>query len=507
MAFSYRDAAGTGFQAACQASIEDLFSKYKCKQTFGLLFLDKKKAELADMPAVIQMLQLDSADIIGVQRDTEKWWSRLLVKLDDDALMEFERMKDMDGEIITLRRNNCDVKIMIQDMTSNIKYVAVSGIPFEVPNEAVAALMSRFGDVKGIRMNYYKSILNGIATGTRIIKMNIKRSIPSVIKVGSKTLNIAHEGQIKTCYKCGMEDHLGDKCETKDEEKIHRINDTDYPLLNSQQSASKETPVAEPEATPVGIAAALPHAPAAEATAAAAAAAVAAAAASAVLATKPAVAKVSTDPAQDKQDKTIIAPVSKPVETDIPIKEKDTVTLPKDSMIKDQANLLQMDTEQQENEKSLVSPNKESQPVFNSLENITSPIMISKARNCSKDKMTYEEVGIKNLTLNSPVPQCEMIGNIQLLSKSESPENKQENGNLKETSSPVKYSPQDAEINDSKGHFTLDEKGKNVDSSCDSQMIPCNQLGFLSPSGSNKRCNVDNMTESDRNVKGKFGDV
>ena len=38
-------------------------------------------------------------------------------------------------------------------------------------------------------------------------------------------------------------------------------------------------------------------------------------------------------------------------------------------------------------------------------------------------------------------------------------------------------------------------------------MIPCNQLGFLSPSGSNKRCNVDNMTESDRNVKGKFGDV
>ena len=160
MAFSYRDAAGTGFQAACQASIEDLFSKYKCKQTFGLLFLDKKKAELADMPAVIQMLQLDSADIIGVQRDTEKWWSRLLVKLDDDAFMEFERMKDMDGEIITLRRNNCDVKIMIQDMTSNIKYVAVSGIPFEVPNEAVAALMSRFGDVKGIRMNYYKSILD-----------------------------------------------------------------------------------------------------------------------------------------------------------------------------------------------------------------------------------------------------------------------------------------------------------------------------------------------------------
>ena len=158
MALTYRDAAGTGFQAACQASIEDLFNKYKCKHTFGLLYLDRKKADIADMPTVIQEMQLENSDIIGVQRDTEKWYSRLLVKLDDDAFMEFERIKDMDGEIITLKRNNGDIKIMIQDMTSSMKYVAVAGIPFEVPNDAVAALMSRFGDVKGIRMNYYKSI-------------------------------------------------------------------------------------------------------------------------------------------------------------------------------------------------------------------------------------------------------------------------------------------------------------------------------------------------------------
>ena len=70
MAFSYRDAAGTGFQAAGQASIENLFSKYKCKQTFGLLFLDRKKADIAVMPTVINMLHLESADIKGVQRDT-----------------------------------------------------------------------------------------------------------------------------------------------------------------------------------------------------------------------------------------------------------------------------------------------------------------------------------------------------------------------------------------------------------------------------------------------------
>ena len=84
---------------------------------------------------------------------------------------------------------------------------------------------------------------------------------------------------------------------------------------------------------------------------------------------------------------------------------------------------------------------------------------------------------------------------------------KKENGNSKETASTVEDSPQDAETNDSKRHSTLDGNVKNIDSSCDSQMIPGNQLGFPSPSSSNKRSNADNMTKSDRNVKGKFSNV
>ena len=79
---------------------------------------------------------------------------------------------------------------------------------------------------------------------------------------------------------------------------------------------------------------------------------------------------------------------------------------------------------------------------------------------------------------------------------------KKENGNSKETASTVEDSPQDVKINDSKRHFV-----KNVNSSCDSQMIPGNQLGFSSPSSSNKRSNMDNITKSSRNVKSKFSNV
>ena len=101
MAGSYRDVAGMGFQAA---SIADLFSNYKYQQTFGLLYLNRKKPNIADVQAVLDKLFIENSDVKCVQRDTEKWFSRLLIKLEDDALLEFDRIKDMDGEIVTLRK-------------------------------------------------------------------------------------------------------------------------------------------------------------------------------------------------------------------------------------------------------------------------------------------------------------------------------------------------------------------------------------------------------------------
>ena len=71
-----------------------------------------------------------------------------------------------------------------------------------------------------------------------------------MIKVGSKTLNIAYEGQIKTCHKCGMEGHMGGSCETNEDERIHLINDTDYPVLAQQRGGEgTSTAVVTPTST------------------------------------------------------------------------------------------------------------------------------------------------------------------------------------------------------------------------------------------------------------------
>ena len=132
MAFTYSAAAARmAGQDASRPSLEDLFCNYKCKQSFSILYLDRKKTNLIDMPLVLSKLELNTDDVIGVQRDTEKWFTRVIIKLKEEALNEFNRMMSMDGEVFTIQRTDGEeVRIMVQDMASNIKYVSVAGVPF-----------------------------------------------------------------------------------------------------------------------------------------------------------------------------------------------------------------------------------------------------------------------------------------------------------------------------------------------------------------------------------------
>ena len=116
-------------------------------------------------------------------------------------------------------------------MTGDIKYVSVVGIPFEVPDRVVVEIMSRFGTVKDIKMNFYQQNLQGIANGTRCVKMIVQKDIPSCIKIGNKAINISYSGQLKTCYKCGYSTHIGSECTTEGNERINIWNDENFPLL------------------------------------------------------------------------------------------------------------------------------------------------------------------------------------------------------------------------------------------------------------------------------------
>ena len=233
MAFSYSSAAANGgVGSSAQSSLVDLFSTYKYKETIGFLYLDKVKARLMDVKEIMAKLRINVCDILGVQHDSERWFGRLLCKFKSTAANVFDRLKNMDGEIIQVRGG--EARVMIQDMTGEVKYVSVSGIPYEVPDEVVANLMSRFGTVKSIRMNYFQQALTGIANGTRCVKMIIKKDIPSCIKIGNRAINVSYTNQTKTCFKCGQiltNAHMGRQCVASPDEIINNINDENFPVL------------------------------------------------------------------------------------------------------------------------------------------------------------------------------------------------------------------------------------------------------------------------------------
>ena len=435
-----------------------------------------------------------------VQRDTEKWFSRLLVKLEDDAFIEFDRIKDMDGEIITLRKDEEDVKIMIQDMTSNIKYVAVAGIPFEVPDKAVYELMSRFGIVKGIRMNYYQSVLKGIATGTRIVKMSIKRNIPSVLKVGSKTLNISYDGQNKTCFKCGIYGHLGEGCETLEEDKVLVFNDTDYPVLNSQPGVSAGSSGTVPASTdPVVTAAAIPPVSDTRVTTVATIPVVTTVTAEATTpsSTEGVVVETTTATpvitASTSVVTATITPISAVIEK-IPESDKKAVFTQLQDDNKEE-NTKEMESEENENKTEL-----NGKEVLQASAEIHQTLTLS-AMEVIKDpieQMSDEEEGLKKLSI-SPILQCNSKKNLSISRKVKLLEKKQENSTSNEELCNVEKMNMEPNVKLKPIKESVDVK--KIDDSSDSQMIPCNQLENLS-NVTNKRLNVDSQLDNNRSIKG-----
>ena len=109
---SYSGIASNGLLAPSHTTLADLFANYKYESTIGLLYMEKKKADIADVTAAMAKINVDMTDIIGVQRDTEKWFTRLLVKFEDYAKTWSSRT--VKSELQELQMKKCATYILNQ---------------------------------------------------------------------------------------------------------------------------------------------------------------------------------------------------------------------------------------------------------------------------------------------------------------------------------------------------------------------------------------------------------
>ncbi|XP_071509053.1 uncharacterized protein [Diadema antillarum] len=105
------------------------------------------------------------------------------------------------------------VRVLQQDQravktaySGSIKIVTVLHVPFEVDDNQVRFILSRYGKVLAGRHLQHREH-PGLFNGTRQYRIDLKTDIPSTLSLGGRECWIRYEGQPRTCLKCGSTGH------------------------------------------------------------------------------------------------------------------------------------------------------------------------------------------------------------------------------------------------------------------------------------------------------------
>ena len=92
--------------------------------------------------------------------------------------------------------------------------VYVHYYPFEAPDADIRNLLSKFGQVKGLRYQSFPGYAH-VKTGSRIVKMVVEREIPSQQSIRGFPCRIWYKGQPIRCNICREVGHLAASCPNK----------------------------------------------------------------------------------------------------------------------------------------------------------------------------------------------------------------------------------------------------------------------------------------------------
>ena len=107
------------------------------------------------------------------------------------------------------------VIVECERVTLQNSVVAYIKVPFEMSDHVVTSALMEYGTVTNIRRQVHQFDSN-IETGVRsMLIKNIRKPIPSYIRVGNFTLPVRHKGQEKTCRICQQPGHVAGNCDKR----------------------------------------------------------------------------------------------------------------------------------------------------------------------------------------------------------------------------------------------------------------------------------------------------
>lgn len=106
--------------------------------------------------------------------------------------------------------------VKVINFSSTVTYVEVKNAPFEMPDQAIENALNRYGKVLFMKKDLYVSgRAQGIQTGIRRVKMEVRHKIPATITVSGYSLGITYSGQHGVCFKCSSHLHVTHDCDAK----------------------------------------------------------------------------------------------------------------------------------------------------------------------------------------------------------------------------------------------------------------------------------------------------
>ena len=198
------------------------FSTLKRVNTVGIRYISGEVKE-EHFEAIIEgILQIPEEEVFGI----DERYKKILIKVDNE-----DRYRAICENFTDMQMNvEPGVVIEVNDISSYRTRVVAKDVPFEIDDEKLNKILSKFGHVEKIyNQNNYKlkqSKYSKVRTGKRIIWMDIDSPIPSslCIKQTDVYISFSYDAQERTCYNCGLIGHGRRYCETDEQDKVNVVN-------------------------------------------------------------------------------------------------------------------------------------------------------------------------------------------------------------------------------------------------------------------------------------------
>ena len=112
-------------------------------------------------------------------------------------------MEEMVHTGLTFRNHPIEFKT-----PSVFHWVTLLDLPYGIPEAEIRTALSNFGQIAHVNSESYM----GLYTGTRLVKIELKITIPSRVIVAGHVSTTFYKGQVRLCFRCGLNGHEAKKC-------------------------------------------------------------------------------------------------------------------------------------------------------------------------------------------------------------------------------------------------------------------------------------------------------